>query len=288
MEHVYSKEDIRRTYEPIRDHIRTKHIIVQYALNRLDIRDVALHNLDLSGVKRVLDIGCGYGFFTEKLKERLHPAARIVGIDVIDRHNRDAFLQTLDSIGYQGDFIHAQADFIKDIPDSSFDLVIASYSLYFFPHLIGEIARILSPEGVFLTVTHSKHSLKEVTRYVPRCMKMVGIDPPVEIAINRLFQSFSLEDGEAKLTPHFGCIERIVYLNDLLFPLDQVTECLSYLDKKKFLIMKEVADNNPQKLEDMLWCFNAMVCDHARLHGDIIITKDDAVFRCSLPQKRGF
>ena len=30
MGNVYSHEDIRNTYEPIRDHIRTKHIIVQY------------------------------------------------------------------------------------------------------------------------------------------------------------------------------------------------------------------------------------------------------------------
>lgn len=287
MGNVYSHEDIRNTYEPIRDHIRTKHIIVQYALNHRDIREVALYDLDLSRIKRVLDIGCGYGFFTEKLKGRLHEGARIVGIDVVDRHNRDAFLQTLDTVCYQGEFIHAQADFIRDIPDFSFDLVIASYSLYFFPHLIREIARTLVPDGIFLTVTHSKHSLKEVTRYVPRCMEMVGIEPPSEIAINRLFQSFCLEDGEEKLAPYFGRVERIVYLNDLLFPLDRVMECISYLDKKRYLIMKDVSENYPHKLEDMLWYFNAMVCDHARLHGEIIVTKDDAVFRCSLPRERG-
>lgn len=285
MGNVYSHEDIRNTYEHIRDHIRTKHIIVQYAQNQQDIREVALKDLDLSGIKHVLDIGCGYGFFTEKLKGRLHEGARIVGIDVVDKHNRDAFLQTLEAIGYQGDFIHAQADFIRNLPDSSFDLVIASYSLYFFPHLIREFARVLSPGGLFITVTHSKHSLKEVTRYVPKCMEMVGIEPPLEIAINRLFQSFCLEDGEEKLAPYFDRVERVVYPNDLLFPLDQVMECISYLDKKRFLIMKDVSEKYPHKLEDMIRCFNAMVCDHARLHGKITVTKDDAVFRCSLPKK---
>jgi ubiquinone/menaquinone biosynthesis C-methylase UbiE len=287
MKELYSHEDIRNTYEIIREHKLARKIIQKYAVNSLDIREVALGNLDLSKVKSVLDLGCGYGFFIEKLEGRLHEEARVLGLDTVERENRAVFLETVKAVGYQGEFIHAQADCIRGMHDSSFDLVTASYSLYFFPHIIEEIARILRQGGIFIAITHSRHSLKEVTSYVPRCMEMIGLAPPSEIAINRLFKAFSLENGHKMLGPYFGHVERIIYPNNLLFPLDQADACIDYLEKKRFLIFKDVSENHPQKFDDMLSYFRTMIYDHARVHGEIVITKDDAVFRCLCPLKRG-
>jgi len=284
---LYSRQDIRKTYELIQEHMRTKAIIREHALNRRDIREVALEGLDLSGVRRVLDLGCGYGFFTEKLQGRLHQGAHILGIDLVDRENRRVFLQTVKDIGYEGEFVRSRADIIRSMDESSFDMAIASYSLYFFPHLVGAIARVLSPEGVFIAVTHSKYSLREVTSFVPRCMERMGIVPPAEIMINRLFRAFSLEEGEEMLSPFFGRVERVIYENDLLFPLDRIGECIDYLDKKKHLIFKEVMENHPQKVGDMVSYFNDMVFAYAKEHGRIVLTKDDAVFRCFRPRRRG-
>jgi len=284
---LYSRQDIRKTYELIQEHMRTKAIIREHALNRRDIREVALEGLDLSGVRRVLDLGCGYGFFTEKLQGRLHQGAHILGIDLVDRENRRVFLQTVKDIGYEGEFVRSRADIIRSMDESSFDMAIASYSLYFFPHLVGAIARVLSPEGVFVAVTHSKYSLREVTSFVPRCMERMGIVPPGEIMINRLFRAFSLEEGEEMLSPFFGRVERVIYENDLLFPLDRIGECIDYLDKKKHLIFKEVMENHPQKVGDMVSYFNDMVFAYAKEHGRIVLTKDDAVFRCFRPRRRG-
>ena len=284
---LYSRQDIRKTYELIQEHMRAKAIIREHALNRRDIREVALEGLDLSAVRRVLDLGCGYGFFTEKLQGRLHQGAHILGIDLVDRGNRRVFLQTVKDIGYEGEFVRSRADIIRSMDESSFDMAIASYSLYFFPHLVGAIARVLSPEGVFIAVTHSKYSLREVTSFVPRCMERMGIVPPGEIMINRLFRAFSLEEGEEMLSPFFGRVERVIYENDLLFPLDRIGECIDYLDKKKHLIFKEVMENHPQKVGDMVSYFNDMVFAYAKEHGRIVLTKDDAVFRCFRPRRRG-
>ena len=285
MRGLYSRKDIQNTYEIIHEHIQTKNIIKEHAINRQDIREVALGSLDLSGMRQVLDLGCGYGFFTEKLRGRLADGAHILGIDLVDRENRAVFLKTVENIGYQGEFIRPQADIIKGMDGSRFDLVIASYSLYFFPHLIADIARVLSPGGVFITVTHSRHSLKEVTELVPRCMEIMKLTPPQEITINRLFQSFCMENGEEQLTPFFGKVDRILYKNDLLFSLDRINECIDYLDKKRHLIFKDVMERHPQKMEDVLSSFHKMIFEYAKERGRVVLTKDDAVFRCFSPQR---
>ena len=68
---LYSADDIAKTYEKVHDHKLTKNIISTYSTNRIDVRELALSNLDISNAEKVLDLGCGYGLFEEKLKGRL-------------------------------------------------------------------------------------------------------------------------------------------------------------------------------------------------------------------------
>lgn len=286
MHGLFSLEDIRKTYEELTWHRRSKDIIKEYALNGMDVRDAALEGLDLSRIRDVLDLGCGYGFFTESLAGRLQPSAKVVGIDLVNRSNRASFLDTLTLMGYQGTFIQGSADIIRDMAEKSYDMVIASYSLYFFPHLIPEIARILRKSGIFITVTHSLHSLQELIAHVPRSMEEAGIEPPGDLRIKALFRSFSLEGGGEMLAPYFEQTERILYENSLVFPLDRFEACIDYLDTKKHLLLKEVSDIYPAKFEEVLSMLTKTLFDHARAHGKVLITKDDAIFRCWLPVER--
>ncbi|MBN2398369.1 MAG: class I SAM-dependent methyltransferase [Deltaproteobacteria bacterium] len=277
-------EDIRRAYQAVRDHVETRRLISRYSVNRQDIRESALEGLDMSAFERVLDLGCAYGFFTEKLAGRLKEGAAVTGLDLIDDANRTLFLRTVDSMGYRGRFVAGSAELIGGMAEGSLDLVVASYSLYFFPHLIGRIARILRPGGIFIAITHAESSLREVIRLIPGCMASAGIDsPPAEPAIGRLLRAFSLENGEAQLRDHFGRIERIIFENDLSFPLDSIEDCADYLGKKRALLFKELFDEHPQRADEALSCFYRELRENASREGHVVITKDDCIFRCFDP-----
>lgn len=108
----------------------------------------------LDCMKRVLDCGCGEGYFLDKCKSAF-PEADFFGLDIskyaIDKAARK-----------RKDILHIVASAAK-IPfsDESFDLVINIFA----PHFLEEFARVLKPGGHILKVTPGpKHllELKEV------------------------------------------------------------------------------------------------------------------------------
>jgi len=287
MHQLFSEEEIRKTYEELLWHKRSRDIILEYALNRSDVREEALRGLDLGGAREVIDLGCGYGFFTEALGGRLHRKARVIGVDVVNHRNREAFVDTVTCMGYEAAFIQGSADIVADLETARFDLAIASYSLYFFPHLVPEISRILKDTGVFIAVTHSETSLGEIISHVVRSMEEHGIAPAGDLRINKLFKAFSVEGGRQLLEPHFHQVECIPFANALAFPLDRFEACIDYLDTKKHLLLKEVADHRPEALEAVMDALVRNLFDHARSHGKVVVSKDDGIFRCRRPVRRG-
>jgi ubiquinone/menaquinone biosynthesis C-methylase UbiE len=282
---LYSVDQITKTYERVSDHRLTKKIISNYSTNTSDVRELALSNLNLEHVREVLDLGCGYGLFEEKLKNKLPENAFITGVDLISS-NEKAFLKTIEEAGYKGKFINSAAHIIKSFKSMTYDMVIASYSLYFFPELIEEIARVLRPSGVFITITHSKKSLKEVTGLLPKSMKIKGLKPPEELAINRLLSAFCVEDGHIKLKGHFNEVEVIHYSNSMLFKTEDISDCIEYLAKKRPLLFKEVLDASPVKAEEVESHFYSALQDMVQETGSLLITKDDAIFRAFRPINR--
>lgn len=279
---LYSTEDIIRTYEQVHDLLLTRYIIKTYSTNKEDIRDVALRKLKLNRVKRVLELGCGYGFFIEKLKGILHDEAVIIGMDMVE-NNREPYLHSVASIKYKGEFITGDAEIIRQMPRASFDLIITSYSLYFFPYLIPEIARILSPDGMFVAITHSKNTLREMMGFITACMNTLGIQNHDVTVLNKLFLAFSLEEGREQLEKYFADVERLDFNNSMVFDEAHIDDLLYYIKKKKVLIYKEVMDLIPDKMSDMERCVEDKIIEYSRRHGSLLLTKDDAVFRCRGP-----
>ncbi|MBI5047561.1 MAG: class I SAM-dependent methyltransferase [Deltaproteobacteria bacterium] len=120
---------------------------------------------------KILDIGCGYGFFLSRMKAK---GWQVYGIDVSETavsyasgHGLDVALGTLDNVKYE---------------DKSFDVVTLFYVLEHLPDplkAIQEIRRILNPNGLLLLrVPH--------TTPIVRILSLLGIknnlyDPPFHL-----------------------------------------------------------------------------------------------------------
>jgi len=259
-------------YEDPTEHAHISALIRSHSSNRQDVRGAMLSSLDLHTAEEVLDLGCGFGFWAEELAGRVSPMARFTGIDACDANER-GYLRSLEPTGRRARFICA--DLVSDLPfdDDSFDLVIATYSLYFFVHIIPEVARVLGPGGQFLAVTHSERSFAGLLG----AMGLTGEDSP----LMGLVREFSAENGEVLLSGSFPTVERVDYLNALSFGEGDRSDFLAYVQFKLPLL-------NPGPSDDEVWS-EALIrraSDSLRRSGRVIVQKDDALFICGGPDGR--
>lgn len=113
-------------------HASIAEIIVRHSTNNQDIRQIALAGLDLTTHRKILDLGCAFGFFSQALKEKVHPQAKITGIDVWADY-QDQFIRTTQKAGMEAEFYATDINVLNKLAYSSFDLIICSYALYFSP-----------------------------------------------------------------------------------------------------------------------------------------------------------
>jgi malonyl-CoA O-methyltransferase len=117
---------------------------------------------DAAGVKTILEIGCGTGNFTSMLTDRF-PAAKIVALDfspeMISRAKHKLPQNNIEFICSEGE------EFLAEAEAKSFDLVVSNGSLQWFSdhdRALKNIARILLPEGIFLSSIFGPDSLKKL------------------------------------------------------------------------------------------------------------------------------
>lgn len=263
-----------RLYEHPSAHEVVSGIIRRHSSNPRDVREVALDGRDLSGVQDVLDLGCGFGFMAEKLAGRVAAAARFIGVDALES-NRLPFTRRVRAAQCDARFVPARLDGRLDWPDRSFDLVVASYSLYFFPRTVPEIARVLRPGGSFLGVTHSEASMQAMVR-------LAGV-PEKESPLLMLVRGFSAENGAGVLGRWFDGVTRCDYPNTLCFHLDDVEDLLTYL-QYKFASLRDWPESEPE--------LSALAAEELRHRiladgGMVALDKTDAVFWAADPRERG-
>jgi SAM-dependent methyltransferase len=256
------------SFERPSEHEAVSDIIRHRSTNDTDVREALLHGLDLSCTRAVLDLGCGFGFITEALAQRVPPEAGLVGVDACAT-NAEAYLARVAGAGRTGQFVCRRIEARLDWPDHSFDLVVASYALYFFPGVLPEVVRVLAPGGLFLAVTHTEQSCRDLTR-------LIGL-PDSDTRLLALIRRFSAENGAPMLRPWFAEVERVDYRNSLVFEAAQEDELLAYL---RFKLVFLAPDGS---LSNDLSAALARAARTLRTQGRVILEKSDAAFRCRPP-----
>jgi len=150
--------------------------------------------------------------------------------------------------------------------------VVASYSLYFFPGLVPEVARVVVPGGRFVVITHRETSLRSL-------LDVLGL-PVAEAPQVAALHACSAETAPSVLKPWFGTVEERPYHNELVFERSDLGDLLTYVRFKLPLIIRgfPIGSDVPTP-----------VVERAReaLDGDgrIVIAKDDSVFVCTGPAR---
>jgi len=239
-------------YADVALHQRIARIIRTHSESRQDIRDVVRRALEWKSVRTILDLGCGYGWFEQALDG---PFDLIAGID-IHEENRVAFLREAKRISGKAVFLKMRLPASIDMVSESFDLVVSSYSLYFFAQMLAEVARLLSLEGTFVVITHSEATLQEGEEYFEFRN------------LRRLIEQFSSENGEAKLRGYFSLVRTIDYPNSLIFQQEDSEDLAEYIDFKKGFIEQ---DAKPRLVAQKL-------LDELARRGFLRFNKNDRIF----------
>lgn len=244
-------------------------IIRRRSSNTTDVRDAALAGLDLSSAREILDLGCGFGFMSEVVARRAAPDARLTGVDVWAA-NEGPYLERIAATGRQGRFICAQVGPDFRCPDYGYDLVVCSYSLYYFGEILPEVTRVLKPEGLFLALTHTHRSFVDL-------LHAAGLDENGSELL-ALSRRFSAENGLELLSKWFGEVTRVDYPNCLQFEPQHADELFTYL---RFKLPFLIPGAQPG---DVLPEANARFArQKLSSSGLVLVEKSDAAFRCRRP-----
>jgi ubiquinone/menaquinone biosynthesis C-methylase UbiE len=266
-------------FDDIRAHMESGRFIRNNSSNRQDIRDFTFNDVDLGHCRDVLDLGCAYGFFTRGLAGRLHPEAVINGIDLC-RECEEYFITSCEESGYSCRFCLSDEVFCERYGDNSFDLVLCTYALYFFPQAVPEIARILRPTGIFTTVTHTVPHMPEIIAIFKLLLTRRLGRPVTSLPLESLFTAFSSANGRQVLSPWFLEINEKKYTNSLLINTAALPGLIRYLCFKTKLFLPGDCGLDDRFIRTVVAEY---LHDLLRRRQRFSITKNDTVYVCLHP-----
>lgn len=166
---------------------------------------------DLKPGSRVLDVGCGPGWFWAEAAQSL-PASLDVHLADISPGMVDEAVTRVQDIGRWTHVEGTVAD-VTELPfdDASFDAVLAVHMLYHAsdrPGAIAEIARVLKPGGIAIVTTNGRDDCANLYDLGYRAF---GGTPGSPIA-----GLFDLETGGSMLRDAFGEVEEIPFQSRLV------------------------------------------------------------------------
>lgn len=277
---VMHSAKLARVFSDACSHIAVAKMIQAHLTNKDDIRKLALQSLDLSQSKKILDVGCGFGYFTAGLAGRVHPEAEVHGVD-IHAANKIHYLKACEKARIKGQFSSDGVTLINSMPDHSFDLIVSSFSLYFFPEQIKNLARLLKNEGHCVIITHAVPHMHELTKFVKEVFAIHGGDHSADLPYELLISKFSSENGAEKLAPWFASIQSAMCKSSLVFPDGDYDSLRKYFKFKHPFFLAEQGKKTDQLIDHLLGKVHAVM----KQQGHFTITKDDMIFICSKPKQ---
>ncbi len=278
MEKEHQKAVILEIFLNVSLHKFASEIIRTHSSNPRDIREVALEKLELSNCKKILDVGCGFGFFTEALRGRIHPEALVTGLDMIQGYE-PFFLENCRRSGFKGLFLSSGLAPIREFQAGAFDLILCSYALYFFPNIIPELSQILDASGHFVAITHDSSNMEELIQVIKNILRERNKLSQDRLPVEEIISQFSSENGKALLAPWFARVERIDYHNSLCFEMENLSPLIDYFRFKSPFFLSGTSVNKEEviKLLDQHLRSSLGQIDRFR------ISKNDSIFVCSEP-----
>ncbi len=260
----------------------------RFATNPLSFADWELGLVDVSTVRRALDVGCGTGNFLLPLARRLAgQGASVVGVDL----SAGVLHTAWGRVEAEGLPVVCQIGDIEALPfvDGTFDLVLANYMLYHVPNLdraIAELRRVLRAGGTLLAATNGLRTMPELLDLGTEAARDAGVPEGVLAALlaaNRttVRSTFSLENGAEWLGRHFAAVRLERYPDEL-----RVTDAEALTDYFASMwtldMVAQAAATAPGEVqgirERIVERFRARVQERIAREGCVRISKDTGAF----------
>ena len=226
--------------------------------------------LKLKMGQRVLECGCGPGDLwrtnLDQIPERCH-----ITLTDLSEGMVAAAKANLSESEHHFEF---QPLNIETLPfeDNSFDLIVANHMLYHVPDIpkaIGEVMRVLKPNGRFVAATNGDNHMKELSEIGQELFHDVA-----ELNDTRLKQlgqqmlDFRLENGIDFLEERFSQVDLHIYESSLM-----VTETAPLI---RFVLSMVGIDQSPP--EGVVEKLTAYLDEQIASKGHVYITKETGLF----------
>jgi SAM-dependent methyltransferase len=161
-----------------------------------DARETVFEAIAEAKPRRVLEVGPGEGELAQRMRDEL--ACEVVAVDQSER--------MVELTRERG--IDARLGDVQALPfdDGEFDCAVAAWMLYHVADVeraLGELARMLRPDGALIAVTNRRDHWRELK-------ELLGIEG--------FSTTFDAEDAEGLLSRHFARIDRRDVPGALTFP----------------------------------------------------------------------
>lgn len=152
------------------------------------VGEQAIARMNVSPASEILDVGCGSGWAARLLAER-SGGGHVIGIDVSDEMVRVAREQSINLPNVEFQLASAES---LPFPDKTFTHAFSMESLYYYADIakaLREIARVLKPGGVFVTVVDLYQE------NVPTHQWIETLKVPVQLLSTAAYRSLFQEAG---------------------------------------------------------------------------------------------